>query len=484
MKPLNHTQIQTRHALPLRVLQFGEGNFLRAFADYAFHTLNEKSGFDAGVAVVQPIREGMVPVLAEQDGLYTLFMQGLVNGQAVREQVLVTCIQTAVDPYTDFEGYLSLAREPRMEFVVSNTTESGIAFDPDDQPGMQPPASFPAKFAVWLFERFRHFGGSPDSGLEVIPCELIDRNGDALRDIVLRYAEQWGWESAFTTWLRDHIRFHNSLVDRIVPGYPKEDPETYQALLPYRDRLMVTSEHFFLWVIEGAQELSRKLPFAETGLGVKIVADLQPYRTRKVRILNGAHTALVPLALLHGLDTVSEAVEDPFAGTFVREAVFEEILPTLELDRSELEAYAASVFERFQNPFIRHRLASIALNSVSKFRVRVLPSLLEHQRQTGRLPLRLVFGFACLIRFYKGTWKGRELPVADAPEVTHDFHSLWQDYEGIALVRTILARKTYWDTDLNSLPGLADAISLALEQLEAHGVAGGFRTFMQNAADT
>ena len=484
MKPLNRKQIQAGPSMPLRVLQFGEGNFLRAFADYAFHTLNQEADYNAGVAVVQPIREGMASVLQEQDGLYTLFMQGLSRGEAVRDQVLIDCIQTAVDPYTDFEAYLALARDPHLEFAVSNTTESGIAFNPEDLPHMRPPASFPAKLAVWLYERYRHFGGRPEAGLEVIPCELIDRNGEALRELVLRYAEHWDWEPAFGAWLKKHIRFHNSLVDRIVPGYPKEDPETYQALLPYQDRLMVTSEHFFLWVIEGDGELARKLPFGKTGLDVKVVADLQPYRTRKVRILNGAHTALVPMALLHGLETVSEAVDDPFAGPFIREAVFEEILPTLDMDPSGLEAYATAVFERFRNPFIRHRLASIVLNSVSKFKVRVLPSLLEYHRQTGRLPLRLVYGFACLFRFYRGSWQGRELPVSDAPEVIGDFQSLWQEQEGVDLVRILLARETYWGINLNTLPGLADALSGALEHLEAHGVAGGFRTFMQNAATT
>lgn len=477
---LNRTTVSDIPQYPIRAVQFGEGNFLRAFVDYAIQVLNTEEGFGAGVAVVQPIEHGMVRVLQEQNGLYTLFSNGITDGVEIQEETLITVVERSVDPYRHFDDFLSLAREPELRFIFSNTTESGIAFDPDDKPTMTPPGSFPAKLTLLLYERYLSYDGAPDKGVAIIPCELINHNADTLRALVLDYAVQWQLDNGFTAWLEKHNSFHNTLVDRIVPGYPKDDLKTYADRLPYTDKLMVTSEIFFLWVIEDDGRLAGKLPFSRTGLDVKFVLDMQPYRTRKVRILNGAHTAMVPTGLLYGCTTVKEAVEDPFMGDFIKEAVFEEIIPTLSLDRNELEDFAIAVLDRFRNPFIRHQLASIALNSFSKFKVRVLPSLLAYTNQNGKLPPRLTFAFACLLRFYKGDWQGTALPVQDDAGIVGRMQNLWDDGDAMELLSDILSDTALWGLDLTTVPGLMEALHLALTQLDRHGVADGFERFIHS----
>ncbi len=477
MIALNRENVAVGTEKPLKVLQFGEGNFLRAFVDYAIHKLNEEQNFDAGVAVVQPIERGMVDMLNDQDGLYTLFSNGVENGNQVQEKHLISCVQKGVDPYSDFGAYISLAKEEALQFIISNTTEAGIAFDENDRMDMAPPNSFPAKLTILLYERYRHFDGAKDKGLTIIPCELINYNADTLKSIILQYIDTWNLEEGFKTWVNHYNSFHNTLVDRIVPGYPKDDIEAYHKKLAYKDNLIVTSEHFFLWVIEGDDDLRDKLPFHKTNLDVKIVADMQPYRTRKVRILNGAHTAMVPLSILYGNQTVEETLEDDFTGAFINTAIFKEIIPTLELDEAELKEFANAVLDRFRNPFIRHELASIALNSFSKFKVRVLPSLLQYQNTFGQLPLRLTFAFACLLRFYKGEWKGRKLPIEDAAAIQEHLAELWAQGDIKHLVKEVLSNETYWEYDLNQIEGLASAMAIALEAIEEKGVEKGYEYF-------
>ncbi len=475
-----NTDIETK--LPIKVVQFGEGNFLRAFVDYAFQKLNKKIGFNAGVAVVQPIESGLVHLLNEQEGLYTLFLKGVKKGQEVENKELIENIVKAVNPYEDFEEYLNLAREEELEFIISNTTEAGIAYAETDQLSMQPPASFPAKLCLLLHERFRHFKGDASKGLTIIPCELINYNADALKDILLKYIEKWGLEKEFRYWLLEYNYFHNTLVDRIVPGYPKEQIEDYNKQLDYKDKLIVSAETFFLWVIEGDERLKAKLPFEKVGLDVKIVKDMQPYRTRKVRILNGAHTVMVPMSLLYGNETVRQTVDNGFTGTFVRDVVFEEIIPTLEMDREELTGFAEEVFDRFRNPFIKHNLSSIALNSISKFKVRVLPSLLDYYEKYDKLPMRLTFAFACLIRFYKGEWKGTQLPVNDNNEIVQFFEKFWKLNDYHALVNSVLANTNFWEKDLSQIKELPTALVLALNEIEMNGIEQGFINFARSFA--
>ncbi|WP_291287257.1 tagaturonate reductase [Flavobacterium sp.] len=479
MEKINRENSGFSEKLPIKIVQFGEGNFLRAFVEYAFQKLNQEAGFNAGIAVVQPIDRGLVNMINAQDGLYTLFMKGVKKGEEIEEKELITNIVKAVDPYASFQEYLALAKEEELAFIISNTTEAGIEYIESDQLTMQPPVSFPAKLTVLLYERFKHFNGAADKALTIIPCELINYNSDTLKEIILKYCTDWKLEEEFISWLTNSCSFHNTLVDRIVPGYPKDQIEEYNSQLPYKDDLIVSAESFFLWVIEGDDQLKAKLPFDQTALDVKIVADMQPYRTRKVRILNGAHTAMVPFSMLYGNETVKETVDNAFTGAFVNKAVFEEINETLNMDKAELASFSEEILDRFRNPFIKHLLSSIALNSVSKFKVRVLPSLTGYVAIHEKLPVHLTFAFAALIRFYKGTWKGEVLPVNDSEDIVSFFDSLWKsdDYEKIA--RLTLQNKNFWDEDLTLLPGLTNAIAVALEEIDANGVENGFANFQK-----
>lgn len=477
MKTLNRANTNLESTPPIKIVQFGEGNFLRAFVDYAFQKLNEEVHFDAGIAVVQPIEQGMVKMLNDQDGLYTLFLKGIQKGKEIQQKKLITNIVKGIDPYSNFEDYLNLAQEESLQFIVSNTTEAGIAYVETDTMDMRPPSSFPAKLTLLLHHRFQYFKGDANKGLTIIPCELINYNSDSLKEIILKYSDDWKLGEAFITWLNVHCTFHNTLVDRIVPGYPKDDIEAYNAQLSYKDNLIVAAETFFLWVIEGDDTLKDKLPFHKTDLDVKIVADMQPYRTRKVRILNGAHTAMVPFSLLYGNTTVKQTVDNDFTGAFVNNAIFNEINPTLPMDKKELDNFAEEVLDRFRNPFIVHNLSSIALNSISKFKVRVLPSLLEYVTLNKKLPTRLSFAFAALIRFYKGPWKGGDLPVNDSVEIMNSFTEIWKsnDYAEIAI--KVLGNTSYWGEDLNQTENLTDAVALALEEIDTNGIEIGFANF-------
>ncbi len=423
--------------LPERVVQFGEGNFLRSHVDWMLNRMNAQGLFRGRAVVVQPIERGMVDVLNAQDGLYTVILRGLQEGRVVEHREIVTAVSRGLDPYRDWNGFLELAAQPGLRFAVSNTTEAGIAYGEEPAPSGRPPASFPAKVAAFLAERFRRLGGTPDSALIFLPCELIDRNGEQLHTCILKHAAAWGLGAAFERWVTQDNRFFNTLVDRIVPGYPRDEAPRLQEELGYEDRLLTTGEIFHIWVIEG--NARAELPLVEAGLDVVWTDDLQPYRTLKVRILNGAHTMLALPAFLAGLDTVREAVEDEVFGRFLRRGVFEEILPVLAFPEAEKRAFAADVLERLRNPFIRHALLSIALNSVAKFRVRVLPSLLEHRARFGQPPRALSFSLAALLAFYRGTEvrggalqgrrDGQPYPAQDDLPVLSAFAEAWSAYQ-------------------------------------------------------
>src|SRR5690606_10035299 len=325
MKELNRTTVPGTAKLPIKVVQFGEGNFLRAFVEYVIDRLNLEAGFNAGVAVVQPMNGGLIPTINAQEGLYTLFMRGIKKETLIDQKRLISCIQKGIDPYKDYQELLALAQEDSLEFLISNTTEAGIAYNPEDKDYVECPKSFPGKVTALLHKRFLHYKGATDKGLTIMPCELIDRNAQALKEIILQYAQDWKLGGEFTQWVEQSNSFHNTLVDRIVPGYPKDDLEAYESRLEYKDRLIVTAEIFFLWVIEGDENLLKKIPFHKIDEQILVVADMQPYRTRKVRILNGAHTAVVPLSLMYGNKTVKQTLESPLTENFLKQAVFAEI---------------------------------------------------------------------------------------------------------------------------------------------------------------
>ncbi|PCJ93361.1 MAG: altronate oxidoreductase [Flavobacteriaceae bacterium] len=477
---LNRKNMALEVKLPIKVVQFGEGNFLRAFIGYAFQKLNKEVDFNAGIAVVQPIDRGMVDMLNDQDGLYTLFLKGVKKGQEIQEKELISNIVKGVNPYTDFQGYVSLAKEDSLEFIISNTTEAGIAYVKSDTLEMQPPSSFPAKLTVLLHERFKHYNGDASKGLTIIPCELINYNSDTLKEIILKYISDWNLSDDFKNWITNHNSFHNTLVDRIVPGYPKDEITAYNSQLDYEDNLIVSAETFFLWVIEGGEALKKKLPFDKTDLDVKIVDNMQPYRTRKVRILNGAHTSMVPFSILYGNQTVKETVDDEFTGAFVNKALSGEIAEVLEMGKEELKSFTDEVLDRFRNPFIKHQLSSIALNSISKFKVRVLPSLLEYIDIKKQIPVNLTFALACLIRFYGKEWNGKALPVNDGTDIVAFFNELWATNDLKKVAQETLANTVFWDQDLTQVPQLASAVEVALNEIENKGIKDGFEAYAQS----
>ena len=459
MKPLNRNTANLTQQPPLKVLQFGEGNFLRGFVDWMIDILNEKTDFNGGVHVIQPIGQGMVHMLNQQDGLYHLLLNGIQGGKPTQESRLISCITGGTNPYEDYQAYLKLGETPSLKFIISNTTEAGIAFEEGDTTPDTIPNSFPGKLTALLYHRFKHFNGAADKGLNIIPCELIDKNGAALRETVLQFASHWNLPQEFSKWISDSNIFCNTLVDRIVPGFPRDTIKEIQQDLGYEDKLVVKAEPFHLWVIEGPASVKADFPTEKAGLQVKFVEDQTPYRTRKVRILNGAHTTLVPVAYLQGLRTVREAVEDPTAGKFIKEAIFQEIIPTLDLPQEELEQFANDVIERFQNPFIHHELISIALNSVSKYKVRVLPSVLEYHKRKGELPNRLLHALGALIVFYRGEWKGEKIPLNDGADVMEFFRNAWQKGSTSEVVQTVLAKKDFWGQDLGQIESMTEAVT-------------------------
>ncbi|HEA30071.1 MAG TPA: tagaturonate reductase [Leeuwenhoekiella sp.] len=481
MKLLNRENTELTEQLPLKIIQFGEGNFLRGFADYIFDELNDKANFDAGVVVVKP-RKGNLDVLKKQDGLYHLFTRGVEKGEVIDQKQLISCIQKCVVPHNDYDAYLALAKIETLQFLISNTTEAGIAFDERDTLRGYPHNSFPAKVTALLHARFLHFKGAHDKGLTIIPCELINNNADTLREIILKYADLWSLEADFMEWVTKNNSFHNTLVDRIVPGYPKDTIEEYQSKLEFEDRLIVSGELFLLWAIEGDEQLKQKIPFDKIQENVQIVNDLQPFRTRKVRILNGAHTTMVPFSILYGNETVKETIDGNFTGKFVKNAIFDEINQSIDLPKKELDAFAETVLDRFRNPFIKHQLASIALNSISKFKVRVLPSLLAYEEKCNRLPIHLTFGLACLIRFYKGEWKGRELPVNDDETIVEKMNEIWKLKEHKKVAEATLQTMDFWGEDLSKIDGLVEKTGQALQLMDAEGIENGFKKFAADFA--
>ena len=408
-----------------RFIQFGEVGFLRGFTDWMLQIANEKNVFEGKVVVVQPIEKGLCDLLEAQGCVYTHLCRGAEGVDVKKVDVISRCVK----PYDDFDAYIALAQNPDFRFVVSNTTEAGIAFVETDKLSDRPASSFPGKLTQLLKARFdAKFGG-----FVFLPCELIEKNGANLKKCVLQYADLWSLGDDFKAWIENENIFCNTLVDRINTGYPKE--ETLNV--GFDDKMINTSEYFHLWVIEGYNGLFAELPFDKCGLNVILTDNLEMYRTRKVRILNGAHTSFVPYALLEGFDTVKSCIDDEKMLAYIRKCVFEEIIPTLDLPREELVEYAENVITRFSNPYIRHMLISIALNSVSKFKVRVLPSILEYIKRYDKMPETLIFSFAKLIDFYMTDMTN------DDPEVTTFMKS--------ATVGEILANEKLWGQDVSFL---------------------------------
>ena len=430
-----------------RIIQFGEGGFLRGFVDYFFQKLNDKGLFEGSVVVVQPIKTGMCDMLTAQNCEYNLFLRGVDNGKVVDEHTHIDVISRCINPYKDYEEYLSLAKNPDFRFIVSNTTEAGIVYEDDNKLSDAPANSFPAKLTALLYERFK--AGLP--GFIILSCELIDHNGEELLKCCKKYALKWELGEDFGLWLERENSFCSTLVDRIVTGFPRDEHKALEERIGQSDNMMDTAEIFHLWVIQGNHE--DELPLQKAGFNVVWTDNVDPYKKRKVRILNGAHTSMVLAARLYGLETVGECMKDEKVSSLLRKSVFEEIIPTIG-DTEDNRKFGEAVFERFANPFIKHQLLSIVLNSVSKFRARVLPTILEYKAKNGQYPKILSFSFAALIAFYKTD------EANDGEEIIKFMKN--------ASVADILKREDYWGEDLSDM---YDIVNNWYEIIEKEGVA-------------
>lgn len=460
----NGTDYYLRQA-PERVLQFGDGNFLRAFCDCFIDIMNQKAGFNGKVVVVPPASTGKTGRINEQQGLYQLFLRGKVNGSVLEERRLVSCISRAVDVFTQWDELLQIACQPELQFVISNTTEAGITYDPSCHFDDLPPRSFPAKVTRLLWERWR----SGASGWTFFPCELIEHNGQTLREMVLLHAREWGLEDEFQHWVEKENQFYDTLVDRIVTGYPATWAQSMDEKNGYVDALMNTAEPFGLWAIAAPETLQNEFPAPQVGLPVHFVEDLRPFEERKVRILNGGHTAMAAAAFLSGHDIVRTCIRDPTVREFLRGAIYQEIIPTLSADCPQCVEFAEAVEDRFANPYIDHKLLDISLNSVSKWKTRILPSVKAYCLHHGYSPRRLTFSFAALATFYtQGSRDGTVYPVRDDQKTLAYFSK--KGNTG-TLIRDLAGQTDFWGEDLGDLPGFIERAEEAADWIHALGMA-------------
>lgn len=471
MKPLNK-QTAAKAVRPERIIQFGEGNFLRAFVDWIIFNMNEKTDFNSSVVVVQPIERGMIDMLNGQDCLYHVNLQGLDKGEVVNDLTKIDVISRALNPYTDNEAFLALADQPEMRFVISNTTEAGITFDSSCRLEDAPASSYPGKLTQLLYRRFKTFGGDMSKGLIIFPCELIFLNGHKLKETIYQYIELWKLGEEFKTWFEKACGVYATLVDRIVPGFPRKDIDAIKEKLQYDDNLVVQAEIFHLWVIEAPQEVAKEFPADRAGLNVLFVPSEEPYHERKVTLLNGPHTVLSPVAYLSGLNIVREACQHPVVGRYINRVMFEELLETLNLPKEELVQFGKDVLERFNNPFVDHQVTSIMLNSFPKYQTRDLPGLKVYLERKGELPKGLVLGLAAIITYYKGGVRedGAEIVPNDAQEIMDMLRDLWATGSTRKVAEGVLAAEYIWGENLNNIPGLTDAVEGYLNDIQAKGM--------------
>lgn len=464
---------------PIKVLQFGEGGFLRAFVDYMIDIANEKGVFNGNVAIVKPIEYGSLEFFHQQDCQYTLELRGKEDGEAKKIVRQITCIADAVAAVEEYDRYAEYAKSEDLRFVVSNTTEAGIVFDETDDFNAKPPKTFPGKLTKFLYERYKHFNGAADKGLVMLPVELIDNNGPALKKCVFQLIDLWKLEDGFKQWVMQACIFGSTLVDRIVTGYPRDEAEEMWERFGYRDNLLDTGELFALWVIECERDFSKEFPLDKAGLPVIFTDNQKPYKERKVRILNGAHTSFVLASYLAGNDIVLESMNDETVRKFMMDTIFGEVIPTLSLPEQELKDFANAVIERFENPYVKHALLSISLNSVSKWRARCMPSLLGYIEKKKELPKHLTFSIAALMAFYSATelrdgaligHRGEEeYKIMDDAAVL-DFFAANSTKPTHEFVNAFLSNETFFGQDLTAIDGLADAVAEYLDDIKANGM--------------
>ncbi len=458
MKRLNRSTVKA-NKYQEKIIQFGEGGFLRGFIEWIIWKTNQKTDFNASVVVVQPIDKGMVDVLNEQDGLYHLNLQGLDHGKAVDSIDLIDVISRGINPYRDFNDYMALAENPDFRFIISNTTEAGIAFNPDCKFTDKPALSYPGKLTQLLYHRYEFFKGDPSKGFIIFPCELIFLNGKELKKCIEQYIELWQLGEGFKKWFETACGVYCTLVDRIVPGYPKDTIDSLLARIGVEDRLVDKAEIFHLWVIEAPQSVAKEFPADKAGLNVLFVPSEKPYHERKVTLLNGPHTVLSPVGYLSGLNTVRECVEDSLIGKYVRKVMFDELITTLDLPEPELKKFANDVLDRFVNPYVKHLVTSIMLNSFPKYKTRDLPGLKTYLHRKGELPKGLVLGLAGIITYYKGGKRGDDVITPNDDEKTLSLlKDLWATGDVRKVAEGVLRNDFIWGEDLNMIPGLTDML--------------------------
>ena len=479
MEKLNRTSAPQARQYTEKIIQFGEGNFLRAFIEWIIWKTNQKTDFNASVVVVQPIEKGMVDWLNEQDGLYHLNLQGLDKGEPVDSVDLIDVISRGINPYRDFQDYLKLAEQPEMRFIISNTTEAGIAFDPSCKFTDAPASSYPGKLVQLLYHRYEHFNGAPDKGFRIFPCELIFENGKHLRECILKYIELWQLGEGFKSWFENACGVYSTLVDRIVPGYPRDTAAQLCERVGYQDNLLDKAEIFHLWVIEAPKEVAAEFPADKAGLHVLFVPSEAPYHERKVTLLNGPHTVLSPVGYLSGLNTVKECCEDEVVGKFVHKVMFEELMATLNLPKDDCESFASDVMDRFRNPFVKHFVTSIMLNSFPKYRTRDLPGVKTYLERKGELPQGLVFGLAAICTYYKGGKRGEdEIVPNDDQKIMDLLKNLWESGCCRKVAEGVLGAQFIWDEDLNAVSGLTNLLTADLELIQKVGMKEAVKTIV------
>ena len=429
---------------------------------------------------MKPISFGGLERFVDQDNIYTVSLRGKKNRSTYVENRVITCVQKVLDIYNDNQDYTALAHLDSLSFVVSNTTEAGIVYDAEDKFELDPPITYPGKLTKFLWERYTFFHGDPDKGLIILPVELIENNGIKLRECVLNYIDLWKLDDGFKTWICDHTIFCSTLVDRIITGYPRDEAAQICESLGYQDDLLDTGEPFALWVIESDKDISEKLPLDKAGLPVIFTNNQKPYRERKVRILNGAHTSTVLAGYLAGKDIVLECMNDRDIRKLMEKIVFEEIVPTVNLPREEAVDFANSVLERFENPFVKHSLLSISLNSVSKWKSRILPTFKDQYAATKNPPKYLTFSFAALMAFYTsdklrngeliGSRSGEEYPIKDDQKVLEFFAENSMSKSTREFVTAFASNSHFWGEDLTEYQGFVDLVCQYVDTIKKNGM--------------
>lgn len=470
-----------KHSRPERIIQFGEGNFLRCFVDWIISHMNEKTNFNGSVVVVQPINKGMIELLNKQDCLYHVNLQGIEKGKVINSYRLIDVISRALSPYEDFNEFIKLAEIPEIRFVISNTTEAGIEFDPSCKLNDRPASSYPGKLTQLLYHRFKYFNGDQSKGLIIFPCELIFLNGHKLRKVIEQYIDLWELGDGFRQWFFNTCAVYATLVDRIVPGFPQKNIENIKEHIGYNDNLVVQGETFHLWIIEAPNELANEFPASQSGMNVLFVPSEEPYHQRKVTLLNAPHTLLSPVAFLSGIDIVRDACQHEIIGKYIHKIIYEELIETIDLPREDLIEFADSVMERFINPFVDHQLTSIMLNACSKFVARDLPGLKEYIKRKKTLPKGIVFGFAALLTYYKGGSRedGKKIIPNDIPVIIDFMNEVWNSKASIYdIAHSILENNKIWNENLNDIPNLTEQISYYLYIIKEKGMLEAIREIL------